>query len=76
MNDPTGPLADDALMLTATYYQRHSNYVEADRYYEILRDEYPDSRHLEAAFVLGADVKQMSYQGAYYEGEDLQRPAD
>jgi len=72
MNDPTGPLADDALMLTATYYQRHSNYVEADRYYEILRDEYPDSRHLEAAFVLGAHVKQMSYQGAYYEGEDLQ----
>lgn len=72
MNDPTGPLADDALMLTATYYQRHSNFVEADRYYEILRDEYPDSRHLEAAFVLGAHVKQMSYQGAYYEGEDLQ----
>jgi len=72
MNDPTGPLADDALMLTATYYQRHANYVEADRYYEILRDEYPDSRHLEAAFVLGAHVKQMSYQGAYYEGEDLQ----
>ena len=32
MNDPTGPLADDALMLTATYYQRHDNYVEADRY--------------------------------------------
>jgi outer membrane protein assembly factor BamD (BamD/ComL family) len=72
MNDPTGPLADDALMLTATYYQRHKNYVEADRYFEILRDEYPDSRHLEAAFVLGAHVKQMSYQGAYYEGEDLE----
>lgn len=72
MNDPTGPLADDALMLTATYYQRHDNFVEADRYYEILRDEYPDSRHLEAAFVLGAHVKQMSYQGAYYEGEDLE----
>ncbi len=72
MNDPTGPLADDALMLTATHYQRHSNYVEADRYYEILRDEYPDSRHLEAAFVLGAHVKQMSYQGAFYEGADLQ----
>jgi tetratricopeptide (TPR) repeat protein len=28
MNDPTGPLADDSLMLTATYYQRHDNYVE------------------------------------------------
>jgi outer membrane protein assembly factor BamD (BamD/ComL family) len=71
MNDPTGPLADDALMLTATHYQRQRNYVEADRYYEILREEYPDSRHLEDAFLLGAHVKQMSYQGPYYEGSDL-----
>jgi outer membrane protein assembly factor BamD (BamD/ComL family) len=71
MNDPTGPLADDALMLTATYYQRHDNYVEADRYFEILREEYPDSPHLEEAFLLGAHVKQMSYQGPYYEGREL-----
>ena len=72
MNDPTGPLADDALMLTATYYQRHDNYVEADRYFEILREEYPDSPHLEEAFLLGSHVKQMSYQGAYYEGRELE----
>lgn len=71
MNDPTGPLADDALMLTATYYQRKQEFVEADRYFEILREEYPDSPHLEDAFVLGAHVKQMSYQGPYYEGRDL-----
>jgi outer membrane protein assembly factor BamD (BamD/ComL family) len=71
MNDPTGPLADDSLMLTATYYQRHDNYVEADRYFEILREEYPDSPHLEEAFLLGAHVKQMSYQGPYYEGREL-----
>ena len=72
MNDPTGPLADDALMLTATYYQRHNSYVEADRYFEILREEYPDSPHLEEAFLLGSHVKQMSYQGAYYEGRELE----
>jgi len=72
MNDPTGPLADDALMLTATYYQRHSNYVEADRYFEILREEYPQSPHLEEAFLLGSHVKQMSYQGPYYEGRELE----
>jgi len=71
MNDPTGPLADDALMLTATYYQRKENFVEADRYFEILREEYSDSPHLEDAFVLGAHVKQMSYQGPYYEGREL-----
>lgn len=71
LNDPVGPRAADALMLTATYYQRRKNYVEADRYFKILREEYPNSRHFEDAFVLGSHVKLMSYQGPYYEGSDL-----
>lgn len=71
LNDPTGPLADDALMLTATYYHRRRNYVEADRYFKILREEYPESPHFQAAFELGSHVKLMSYQGPYYEGADL-----
>lgn len=71
LNDPTGPLADDALMLTASFYLRRNNYVEADRYYEILRDEYPDSPHLEDAYVLGSHVKQMSYRGPFYDGTSL-----
>ena len=75
LNDPTGPLADDALMLTATYYQRRRNFIEADRYYKILREEYPNSPHFEKAFVLGSHVKLMSYQGTYYEGGDLDSAA-
>lgn len=71
LNDPTGPLADDALMLTASYYLQRENFVEADRYLEILRDEYPDSPHLEQAYVLGGHVKQMSYQGPMYDGTSL-----
>jgi len=71
LNDPTGPLADDALMLTASYHLRRGDYIEADRYFEILRDEYPDSPHLEKAFVLGAHVKQASYQGPMYDGTTL-----
>ncbi|MEP3479003.1 MAG: outer membrane protein assembly factor BamD [Fuerstiella sp.] len=71
LNDPTGPLADDALMLTASYYLKRRNFVEADRYLEILRDEYPDSPHLEQAYVLGGHVKQMSYQGPMYDGSSL-----
>lgn len=71
LNDPTGPLADDALMLTASYYLQTGDHVEADRYFEILREEYPDSPHLEDAFVLGSHVKQMSYQGPYYDGTSL-----
>ncbi len=74
MNDPTGPLADDSLMLTATYYQRHNNYVEADRYFEILREEYPDSPHLEEAFLLGAHVKQMITRGLTTKDENSPGP--
>ncbi len=71
LNDPTGDLADDALMLTASHYLRKGDYMEADRYYEILREEYPKSPHLEDAFVLGSHVKLMSYQGAAYDGTSL-----
>ncbi|MEO1999593.1 MAG: outer membrane protein assembly factor BamD [Planctomycetaceae bacterium] len=71
LNDPTGPLADDALMLTASYYLRRSDFVEADRYFEILREEYPQSPHLKHAFVLGSHSKLMSYQGAVYDGTSL-----
>ncbi|MFK7820748.1 MAG: outer membrane protein assembly factor BamD [Planctomycetaceae bacterium] len=73
LNDPTGPLADDALMMTATHFMKRKNFVEADRYYKILREEYPKSPHTEKAFVLGSHVKLMSYQGPEYEGETLQQ---
>jgi len=72
LNDPTGPLADDALMLTASHYLREGDYLEADRIYATLRQEYPKSRHLENAFVLGSHVKLMSYQGAPYDGTSLE----
>lgn len=72
LNDPTGPLADDALMATATYYLRQEDYVEADRYLNILRDEYPDSPHIKDAFLLGSHVRLMSYQGPSYDGTSLQ----
>ncbi len=72
MNDPTGPLADDAVMLTASYYLRKGDFIEADRNYAILREHYPKSPHLENAFVLGSHVKLMSYQGPHYEGDSLE----
>jgi TolA-binding protein len=72
LNDPTGPLADDALMLTAAYHLRRGNNVEADHYFRILREEYSDSPHLQDAYVLGSHVKLMSYQGPYYDGTSLE----
>ena len=76
LNDPTGPLADDAIMLTASYYLRKGDFLEADRNYSILREQYPESPHLENAFVLGSHVKLMSYQGALYEGDSLKAAHD
>ena len=72
LNDPSGPLADDALMLSATFHLRSKNYREADRMLTILREEFPKSTHLQTAFVLGSHVKLMSYQGAKYEERQLE----
>ena len=71
MNDPTGPLADDAMMLVASYHARRGNYIEADRYFQNLRELYPNSPHVQNAFLLGAHVKLMSYQGPEYETRTL-----
>jgi len=71
LNDPTGPLADDALMLSATYYLRRGRYMDADRTFTLLREEYPKSPHVQDAFLLGSHVKLMSYQGANYDSKSL-----
>ena len=71
MNDPTGPLADDAMMLVASHHARKGNFVEADRFFQMLRETFPNSPHLQEAFLLGSHVKLMSYQGAEYEGKTL-----
>lgn len=70
-NDPTGSLADDALMLTASHYLRTKNYLEADHVFTILREEYPKSPHNSHAHLLGGFVKQASYLGPAYDGRPL-----
>lgn len=70
-HDASGPLADDALMLQATYYQRKGDYVEAARLYKLVREQYPESTHFQNAFLLGSHVSLASYDGAEYEGAPL-----
>lgn len=74
--DTTGPLADDALMLAATHYLRENDNIESDRLFTLLREQFPKSPHLQAAFVLGSHVKLASYQGAAYEEETLEDARD
>ncbi|WP_197440294.1 tetratricopeptide repeat protein [Polystyrenella longa] len=71
LKDPTGPLADDALMMTASYYLRKGDYVEADNFFTIIRNEYPDSPHFQNAFVFGSHAKLVAYQGPEYDGQQL-----
>lgn len=71
LHDPLGPLADDAVMLTAVYYIRKGNFREADHWLDILRREYPKSEHTQTAFVVGSHIKLASYQGPKYDGRDL-----
>ncbi|QDT95473.1 Outer membrane protein assembly factor BamD [Gimesia aquarii] len=71
LHDPTGPLADDSLMLTASYYLKKGRYMDADRTFSLLREEYPKSPHLKDAFMLGTHVKLMSYQGPQYDSTVL-----
>lgn len=71
MHDATGPLADDALMMAANHNLRQSNFVEAARLYELVRDQYPDSPHVKDAFLLGSHVTLASYQGPEYDGKSL-----
>lgn len=71
LNDPLGPLADDALMMTAVYHIRKGQLRDADHYLEVLRREYPKSEHTETAFVVGSHIKLASYQGPRYDGRDL-----
>lgn len=71
LHDPTGPLADDSLMLTASHYLKQGRYMDADRTFSLLREEYPKSPHLKDAFMLGTHVKLMSYQGPQYDATVL-----
>ncbi|HCS54470.1 tetratricopeptide repeat protein [Rubinisphaera sp.] len=73
LNDPTGPLADDALMLTASHYLRIGSHAEAAETYQLLREEFPDSPHAKDAYILGSYVTQASYQGAAYDEKNLEQ---
>ncbi|MDZ4659061.1 MAG: outer membrane protein assembly factor BamD [Bythopirellula sp.] len=72
LKDPTGPLADDAIMTTANSYFLRGRYSDADYHYQILRQEYPQSEHQFEAHLLGLQSKIRKYQGPNYDGTPLE----
>lgn len=71
VSDPTGPLADDAVMATANAYFRRGRFEDAAYHYDLLRKNYPDSQHQAKAHLLALQAKLHSYQGENYDGTPL-----
>jgi len=71
LNDPTGPLADDAVMAIANAHFIRQHYEEAAYNYDLLRKEYPKSEHQLQAHVLGMVSHLGMYQGPMYDGKPL-----
>jgi outer membrane protein assembly factor BamD (BamD/ComL family) len=71
MDDPTGPLADDATMATANTYFVHGRWEDAAYHYDLMRTEFPQSEFQAQAHLLGMQAKLRSYQGPHYDAKPL-----
>ena len=76
MNDPAGPLADDAVMAAGIAHYRSDRWEDATRQFDVLRKEYPKSEHQLKAHLLGIDSKLRTYQGAGYDGTPLKEAGE
>lgn len=76
LHDPTGPLADDALMALGNSYFRKGRFEEAAFQYDRLRKEYPNSAHIVEAHLLGMKSKEQVYQGAMYDRKPLEEASE
>ncbi|MCA9027368.1 MAG: outer membrane protein assembly factor BamD [Planctomycetaceae bacterium] len=76
LHDANGPLADDALMLTANYHLQTGDFVEAARVYQLLREQYPDSPHFKDAYLLDSHVRLAAYEGPGYDDKSLNSSKD
>jgi outer membrane protein assembly factor BamD (BamD/ComL family) len=74
-HDPTGPLADKAVMATANAYFRKGRFEEAAYHYDLLRREYPKSEYQLNAHLDGMKSKLNMYQGPEYDGAPLKEAA-
>ncbi len=71
ITDPTGPMAEHAVMQTANTHFQNEDWDDADDYYTQLRKDFPNSKHVAKAFFLGYRAKLMRYQGPGYDPAPL-----
>lgn len=72
-HDPNGPLADDAVLLMARYYDAQQAWDDASQKYEELVVENPKSPLVQTAQLEAIDARIKSYVGPSYEGAGLEQ---
>ncbi|RUL86194.1 tetratricopeptide repeat protein [Tautonia sociabilis] len=70
-NDPTGPLADDAVKLIADHYAASGDFENAAFYYDQLVNDHPKSPLLHDALLASVDSKLNAYIGPEYDFSGL-----
>lgn len=71
LNDPTGPLADDAVMAAANAHFLNNRFEDAAYHYDLVRTEYPKSEHQRQAHLLALQSHLRAYQGPQYDAAPL-----
>jgi len=66
LHDPTGPLADAALMRVANAHFRRGEWEEAADHYDMLRKNHPKSKYQKDAHLRELQAKMQIYQGPKY----------
>ncbi|MCL2744383.1 MAG: hypothetical protein FWE67_11085 [Planctomycetaceae bacterium] len=77
INDPNGPVSDDAVMALACAYLAKGRYQgdvcfeKAAYYFQFLRENYPLSKHIAKAHEYELTARSRAYLGADYNGKTL-----
>jgi outer membrane protein assembly factor BamD (BamD/ComL family) len=72
-HDPTGPLADDAVLKIADYHYANQNWDDAALYYDQLVTDHPKSPFVQQAILSSIDSKMKGYIGPEYDGSGLEQ---
>jgi outer membrane protein assembly factor BamD (BamD/ComL family) len=72
-HDPTGPLADSAVLRIADYHYAQGDYESAALYYDQLITDHPKSQLVQRAQLASIDSKIKGYLGPDYDGSGLEQ---
>jgi TolA-binding protein len=72
-HNPTGPLADDAVLRIADEHMASRDYDAAALYYDQLVTDHPKSPYLQRAQLASIDARMKAYVGPEYDGSGLEK---